>query len=110
MKWQWLARGDPHNFLEDLKMRQTSGKIIILVNDKPKRAHRIQYGFVKAKGLGEDVFFNLASIQGAVFESLKMGAKVRVLVKQTKHGPYAERLEPSSASALAAEAELSTSP
>ena len=74
-------------------MKQVSGKIIILINDKPKFANRIQYGFVQVKGMKEDVFFNsLTSFQGTTFENLKIGDKVHILVKQTDHGPYAENL------------------
>ncbi len=74
-------------------MGQVSGKIIILINDKPKLAGRIQYGFVKVKGMEEDVFFNsLTSFQGTAFENLKVGDKVCMLVKQTDYGPYAEKL------------------
>ena len=73
-------------------MKPVSGKIIILIDNHPKGANRIQYGFVKVKGM-EDVFFNiLTSFEGTTFESLKIGDRVRVLVKQTKHGPYAKSL------------------
>ena len=74
-------------------MKQVSGKIIILVNDKPKMANRIQYGFVKVKG-EEDVFFNsLTAFEGEVsFENLKIGDKVCIHFKQTRGGPYAKRL------------------
>ena len=78
-------------------MKQVSGKIIILVDDKPKLANRIQYGFVKVKGMEEDVFFNsLTSFQDITFENLKIGDSVRIIVKQTDHGPYAESLTLSS--------------
>lgn len=75
---------------------QVSGKIIILVNDKPdwepKQGKRIQYGFVKVKGM-EDVFFNtLTSFQDVFFEDLKIGDRVRITVKQTDRGPLAESL------------------
>ena len=54
-----------------------SGKIIILVNDKPEGANRMQYGFSQVKGM-EDVFFNtLSSFQNTSFENLKVGDKVR---------------------------------
>lgn len=69
-----------------------SGKIIILVDDKPDLGNRIQYGFIKVKGM-EDIFFNsLTSFQGIVFEDLKIGDSVRVVVKSTERGPYAENL------------------
>ena len=69
-----------------------SGKIIILVDDKPDWGDRIQYGFVKVKGM-EDVFFNtLTSFQDVVFEDLKIDDKVRINVKQTDRGPFAESL------------------
>ena len=71
---------------------KVSGKIIILVDDKPDRGNRIQYGFVKVKGI-EDVFFNsLTSFQGIVFKDLKIGDRVRVAVKRTDRGPFAESL------------------
>ena len=75
---------------------QVSGKIIILVDDKPdwesKQGNRIQYGFVKVKGM-KDVFFNtLTSFQDVVFEDLKIGDRVRITVKQTDRGPFAESL------------------
>ena len=70
-----------------------SGKIIILVDDKPDSSNRIQYGFVKVKGMEEEVFFNiLSSFQNTSFENLKIGDSVRVLVKQTDRGPFAENL------------------
>ena len=75
---------------------QVSGKIIILVDDKPdwesKQGNRIQYGFVKIKGM-ENVFFNtLTSFQDVIFEDLKVGDRVRITVKQTDRGPFAESL------------------
>ena len=71
---------------------QVSGKIIILVDDKPDWGNRIQYGFVKIKGM-EDVFFNtLTSFQAVVFEDLKINDRVRITVKQTDRGPFAENL------------------
>ena len=71
---------------------QVSGKIIILVDDKPDWGNRIQYGFVKVKGM-EDVFFNtLTSFQAVVFEDLKIGDRVRITVKQTDRGSFAENL------------------
>ena len=89
-------------------MKQVSGKIIILIDNKPKLANRIQYGFVKVKGMEEDVFFNsLTVFQGTVFENLKTGDSVCILVKQTDHGPYAERLALSSSHI---EPELSSPP
>lgn len=69
-----------------------SGNVIILVDDRPKGANRVQYGFVKVKGM-EDVFFNiLSSFQNISFEDLKIGDKVRISVKQTDRGPFAESL------------------
>ena len=71
---------------------QVSGKIIILVDDKPDWGNRIQYGFIKVKGM-EDVFFNtLTSFQDVVFEDLKIDDRVRITVKQTDRGPFAESL------------------
>ena len=76
-----------------MTMKQVSGKIVILVDDKPKLANRIQYGFVKVKGIQEDVFFNsLTAFEGVNFKNLKIGDKVCILIKQTDGGPYAERL------------------
>ena len=70
-----------------------SGKITILVDDKPKSGNSIQYGFVKVKGMKEDVFFNtLSSFQNTSFKDLKIGDKVRVFVKQTERGSFAESL------------------
>lgn len=74
-----------------------TGKIIILINDDLKFGEKIQYGFVKVKGMEEDVFFNtLTSFQNISFEELKIGDKVHVSVKQTKQGPIAENLTLSS--------------
>lgn len=76
-------------------MEQTLGKITILVNDKPEFAKQIQYGFVKVKGMKDDVFFNiLTSFQNTAFEDLKIGDRVCMAVKQTAQGPYAESLTP----------------
>ena len=72
---------------------QGSGKIVIFVNDKPEEALPMQYGFVKVKGMKEKVFFNtLSKFQNTAFEDLKLGDSVRVIVKQTSRGPYAESL------------------
>jgi len=72
---------------------QVSGKIKILVNDKPEFGKRIQYGFVKVKGMKENVFFNVLSLpQGTTFKDLKIGDTVRISVKQTSRGPFAESL------------------
>ena len=69
------------------------GKITILIDDQPEGANRIQYGFVKVKGMKEDVFFNtLTSFENTAFEELKIGDKVKVFVKQTDLGPLAESL------------------
>ena len=69
------------------------GKITILIDDQPEGANRIQYGFVKVKGMEEDVFFNtLTSFENIAFEELKIGDKVHVSVKQTKQGLLAESL------------------
>ena len=74
-----------------------SGKITILVDDKPESGNKIQYGFVKVKGMEEDVFFNtLSYFQNTSFENLKIGDRVRVFVKQTDRGPFAENLALSS--------------
>ena len=74
-------------------MEKASGKIVILVDNKPKLANRIQYGFVKVKGMEEDVFFNiLTSFQNTEFEKLKIGDRVSITFKQTDYGPYAENL------------------
>ena len=62
------------------------------MDDKPDWGNRIQYGFVKIKGM-EDVFFNsLTSFQDVVFEDLKVGDRVHIAVKQTDRGPFAESL------------------
>ena len=72
---------------------QVSGKIVIFVNDKPEEAPPMQYGFVKVKGMKEEVFFNtLSKFQNADFEDLKLGDSVRIIVKETPKGPYAESL------------------
>ena len=72
---------------------QVSGKIGIFVNDKPEKLPPIQYGFVKARGMKERVFFNILSkFQNVDFENLKLGDSVRVVVKETSRGPYAESL------------------
>ena len=70
-----------------------SGKIIILIDHQPEGANRLQYGFVKVKGMEDDVFFNvLTSFKNINFEELKIGDKVQVYVKQTDRGPLAESL------------------
>ena len=72
---------------------QISGKIIIFVNDKPEGLPPMQYGFVKVKGMKEQVFFNtLSKFQNSVFEDLKLGDSVRITIKETSRGPYAENL------------------
>ena len=72
---------------------QVPGKIVIFVNDKPKGLPPMQYGFVKAKGMKEQVFFNtLSKFQNVDFEDLKLGDSVRIIVKETSRGPYAESL------------------
>ena len=74
-----------------------SGKITILVDDKPESGNKIQYGFVTVKGMKEDVFFNtLSSFQNTSFEDLKIGDRVRISIKQTDRGPFAESLTLSS--------------
>ena len=74
-----------------------SGKIIIFINDDLEFGEKMQYGFVKVKGIEDDVFFNtLTSFQNISFEELKIGDKVRVSIKQTKQGPLAESLTLSS--------------
>lgn len=74
-----------------------SGKITILVDDKPESGNRIQYGFVQVKGMKEDVFFNIfSSFQNTSFEDLKIGDRVRISVKQTDRGPFVESLTVSS--------------
>ena len=53
----------------------------------------MQYGFVKVKGMKEKVFFNtLSKFQNTAFEDLKLGDSVRIIIKQTSKGPYAESL------------------
>ena len=73
------------------------GKITILINNDLEFGEKMQYGFVQVKGMEEDIFFNtLTSFENTVFEDLKVGDKVQVLVKQTKQGPLAESLSLSS--------------
>ena len=70
-----------------------SGKIVIIVNDELEFGGKMQYGFVKVKGMEDDVFFNtLSSFQNTSFEDLKIGDKVRISIKQTDRGPFAESL------------------
>lgn len=70
-----------------------SGKIIIIVNDDLAFGGKMQYGFVKVKGMDDDVFFNtLSSFQDTSFEDLKIGDRVRISIKQTDRGPFAESL------------------
>ena len=72
---------------------QVSGKIVIIVNDELGFGGRMQYGFVKVKGM-EDVFFNntTSSFLNTSFKDLKIGDRVRITVKQTDRGPFAENL------------------
>lgn len=66
-----------------------SGKIIILINDDLEFGEKMQYGFVKVKGIEEDVDF----------EELKIGDKVNIFVKETSQGLLAESLTLSSCQA-----------
>ena len=69
------------------------GKVTILINNDLEFGEKMQYGFIQAKGMEEDIFFNtLTSFKNTAFEKLKIGNKVHVLVKQTKQGPLAESL------------------
>ena len=69
------------------------GKITILINDDLKFGEKMQYGFIRVKGIEDDVFFNtLTSFEDVTFEELKIGDKVHVYVKQTDKGPLAESL------------------
>ena len=63
---------------------QVSGKIVIIVNDELEFGGRMQYGFVKVKGM-ENVFFNstISVFLNTSFEDLKIGDRIRVAVKQT---------------------------
>lgn len=73
------------------------GKITILINDDLEFGEKMQYGFVKVKGMEEDVFFNtLTSFENVDFEELKIGDKVQIYVKQTDRGPLAKSLTLSS--------------
>ncbi|MDE0091678.1 MAG: cold shock domain-containing protein [Oligoflexia bacterium] len=73
------------------------GKITILIDNELEFGEKMQYGFVQVKDMEEDIFFNtLTSFENTVFEDLKIGDKVHVLVKQTKQGPLAESLTLSS--------------
>ena len=77
---------------KEKRMLQVSGKVIIIVDDQPEQAHRLQYGFVKVKGM-EDVFFNaLSSFVNTSFEDLRTGDRVTMTVQQTSRGPYAKSL------------------
>ncbi|MDE0119570.1 MAG: cold shock domain-containing protein [Bdellovibrionales bacterium] len=70
-----------------------SEKVIIIVNDDLAFGGKMQYGFVKVKGMNDDIFFNtLSSFQNTSFEDLKIGDRVRISVKQTDRGPFAESL------------------
>ena len=87
---------------------QVSGKIVIFVNDKPVEAPPMQYGFVKVKGMKEQVFFNtLSKFQNANFENLRLGDSVRVIVKETSRGPYAESLTVTTKKRVVFEQEIS---
>ena len=85
---------------------QVSGKIVIFVNDKPAGALPMQYGFVKVKGMKQKVFFNtLSEFQNTDFENLKLGDSVRIVVKETSRGPYAENLTVTTRKRIAREPE-----
>ncbi len=72
--------------------QQVSGKVIVVVDDQPEHALRLQYGFVKVKGM-EDVFFNaLSSFSNTSFEDLRVGDRVTITVKKTSRGLYAKSL------------------
>lgn len=70
-----------------------SGKVVIIVNDELDFGGRMQYGFVKVKDM-ENVFFNntISSFLNTSFEDLKIGDRVRIAVKQTDRGLFAESL------------------
>ena len=72
---------------------QVSGKIVIIVNDKLGFGGRMRYGFVKVKGM-ENVFFNstISVFLNTSFEDLKVDDRVRITVKETDRGPFAENL------------------
>ncbi len=68
------------------------GKIIIIENSELASGHKIQYGFVKAKDMNEDVLFNKLSFFHTPFEDLKVDDRVQVSIKYTDQGPFAESL------------------
>lgn len=70
-----------------------SGKVVIIVNDELEFGGKMQYGFVKVKGM-KSVFFNstISVFLNTSFEDLKIGDRVRITVKQTDRGPFAENL------------------
>ncbi len=51
------------------------------------------FGFIRAEGVGGDVFFHFSSLVGVRFDDLCAGMAVRVEVSEGPRGPQAERVE-----------------
>lgn len=79
---------------------EVSGEII-------KKNEELSYGFVSVKGY-EDVFFSPDTEYSSVtFESLKVGDKVKVHIKETDRGLFATSLAPAASKRRAPEPEVS---
>ncbi len=62
-----------------------TGKITVINND-------LKYGFVQVAKVG-DVFFSAETrFEGTAFESLKLNDSVKISIKDTDRGPFAESL------------------
>ena len=64
------------------------GEVIKIVNDELPFGEKMKYGFIKVKGIKENVFFNLKSS----FEKLKLGDKVHISFENTSQGPFANTI------------------
>ena len=69
------------------------GEVIKIVNDELPFGKKMKYGFIKVKGIKENVFFNLkSSFLKTSFEKLKLGDKVNISFENTSQGPFANTI------------------
>ena len=69
------------------------GEVIKIVNDELPFGEKMMYGFIKVKGIKENVFFNLkSSFLKTSFEELKLGDKVHISFENTSQGPFANTI------------------
>ena len=69
------------------------GEVIKIVNDELPFGEKMRYGFIKVKGIKENIFFNLkSSFLKTSFEKLKLGDKVHISFENTSQGPFANTI------------------